>query len=405
MKKLIILAVAALALAGLAGWFFKARGAGAEPQALVLQGNVDIREVNLGFRVAGRIAEVARDEGDAVSAGDVIARLDAEPYRREAEEERGQAASLRARLQWLEAGNRPQEIAQAGALVREREVTSANAQRLFKRQEELFASKTVSVQDRDDAEARSREAEARLNSAREQLALLEAGFRLEEIAQARAELTRAEAALASAELRLSDTVLMAPSDGVVITRAQEPGAIVQAGATVLTVSLTRPVWVRAYIAEPNLGRVHPGMKVRVYTDSRPDKPYFGQIGYISPRAEFTPKNVETPELRTSLVYRLRVVVTNSDEGLRQGMPVTVKAEAEESGRPQGNPKSEIRNPKEIRNRHPVPHSARPLRDTEAPVASVLSAEPMPGSFAIPAFGFRISDFLRISGLRISDFIF
>lgn len=341
MKKLIILAAAALALTGLGGWFLKTHGRATEPEALTLHGNVDIREVNLGFRVAGRIAEVARDEGDAVKAGEVIARLDAEPYRREAEEARGQAASLRARLQLLEAGNRPQEIAQARALVREREVTSANAQRLFKRQEELLASKTVSVQEWDDAQARYREAEARLKSAREQLALLEAGFRSEEIAQARADLTRSEAALASAELRLSDTVLMAPSDGVVITRAQEPGAIVQAGATVLTVSLTRPVWVRAYIPEPSLGRIHPGTNVRVYTDSRPDQPYLGQIGYISPRAEFTPKNVETTELRTSLVYRLRVVVTNADEGLRQGMPVTVRAEAEEGQ----NPKSKIQNPR------------------------------------------------------------
>jgi len=331
--KPIILAVGALALAGLAGWYWKTHGRPAGPEALTLQGNVDIREVNLGFRVAGRILEVARDEGDAVKPGDVIARLDSEPYRREAEEARGQAASLRARLQWLEAGNRPQEIAQAKATVREREITAANAQRLFQRQEELLASKTVSVQEWDDAGARYREAEARLKSAREQLALLEAGFRAEEIAQAKADLARAEAALASAELRLADTVLAAPSDGVVITRAQEPGAIVQAATTVLTVSLTRPVWVRAYVPEPSLGRVHPGMKVRIYTDSRPEQPYYGQIGYISPRAEFTPKNVETAELRTSLVYRLRVVVTNSDEGLRQGMPVTVKAEAEEGRSP------------------------------------------------------------------------
>ncbi len=326
MKRPIVLAIVVVTVAGGAAWFWKTHARPAGPEELILQGNVDIREVNLGFRVGGRIAEVAFDEGDAVKPGDVIARLDPEPYRREAEEARGLAASLRARLQWLEAGNRPQEVAQARALVREREVTSTNALQLFNRQQELFASKTVSVQDRDDAEARYREAEARLKSAREQLALLEAGFRAEEIAQARADLQRADAALASAALRLTDTVLKAPSDGVVITRAQEPGAIVQPGATVLTVSLTRPVWVRAYIPEPSLGRIHPGLKVRVFTDSRPDKPYFGQVGYISPRAEFTPKNVETVELRTSLVYRLRVVVTNADEGLRQGMPVTVKPE-------------------------------------------------------------------------------
>jgi HlyD family secretion protein len=290
---------------------------------LRLYGNVDIREVNLGFRVSGRILEVLRDEGDEVKAGEILARLDDEPYRRDAEQSRGQVGSLQAHLQMLEAGNRPQEIAQARALVREREVSSSNAQRIYKRQEELLGSKAVSIQERDDAEAAYHEADARLKSAREQLNLLEAGFRAEEIAQARADLARAQAALASTELHVQDTVLKAPADGVVLTRAQEPGAILQPGTTVLTVSLKRPVWVRAYVNEPDLGRIHPGAKVKVYTDTRPANPYSGQVGYISPRAEFTPKNVETTELRTSLVYRLRVVVDNPDDALRQGMPVTV----------------------------------------------------------------------------------
>lgn len=322
MKKGIALFLVVLLVAG-GAWFLFAHMHGERSRAIQLFGNVDIREVNLGFRVSGRLAEVLRDEGDAVNPGEVVGRLDDEPYRREVDEARGQVGALRARLQLLEAGNRPQEIAQGRALVREREVTAANAERIYKRQQELLSSKTVSVQERDDAEAVAREAEARLNSAREQLNLLEAGFRSEDIAQAKADLARAEATLASAELRVQDTVLKAPSEGVVLTRAQEPGAILQTGTTVLTVSLKRPVWVRAYINEPLLGRIHPGMKVQVYTDSRPTKPYAGQIGYISPRAEFTPKNVETTELRTSLVYRLRVVVDSPDEGLRQGMPVTV----------------------------------------------------------------------------------
>ena len=322
MKKRIALFLVVLLVAA-GGWFLFARTHGDRSRAIQLFGNVDIREVNLGFRVSGRLAEVLRDEGDAVKPGEVVARLDDEPYRREVDEARGQVGALRARLQLLEAGNRPQEIAQGRAQVREREVTAANAERIYKRQQELLSSKTVSVQERDDAEAVSREAEARLNSAREQLNLLEAGFRSEDIAQAKADLARAEATLASAELRVQDTILKTPSEGVVLTRAQEPGAILQTGTTVLTVSLKQPVWVRAYINEPLLGRIHPGMKVQVYTDSRPTRPYAGQIGYISPRAEFTPKNVETTELRTSLVYRLRVVVDSPDEGLRQGMPVTV----------------------------------------------------------------------------------
>ena len=230
-------------------------------------------------------------------------------------------------MQLLENGYRPQEIAQARALAAEREVTLSNAKRLYGRQQELFSTGAVSTQERDDAEARYREAEARLKSAREQLAVLEAGFRQEEVAQARADLARAEAALATAQLRVEDSTLKAPSAGVVLTRAQEPGAILAVGTPVLTVSVTRPVWVRGFIQEPDLGRVHPGMKVLVYTDSRKDKPFPGQIGYISPRAEFTPKNVETAELRTSLVYRLRVVIDQPDETLRQGMPVTIRLRA------------------------------------------------------------------------------
>lgn len=324
MKKRILILLLLLALVAAGAWGWKTHRARETQGPLQLFGNVDIREVNLGFRVAGRLTEMGRDEGDPVKTGDVVARLDDEPYRHEVEESKGQVASLRARLQLLEAGNRPQEISQAKALVKEREVTAVNAERIFKRQQELLAGNAVSTQERDDAEAKYREAEARLKSAGEQLALLEAGFRSEDIAQAKAELVRAEAALAAAQLRVKDTVLKAPSDGVVLTRAQEPGAILQVGATVFTVSLREPVWVRAYVPEPDLGRIHPGMKVQVYTDSHPDKPYTGQIGFISPRAEFTPKNVETPELRTALVYRLRIVVENPDEGLRQGMPVTAK---------------------------------------------------------------------------------
>lgn len=323
MKKRIILVVLVLA-AGAAAWWF-ARGKHADPSGpLQLYGNVDIREVNLGFRVSGRVLEVLRDEGDPVAAGDVLARLDSVPYEREVQQAQAQAASARARLQLLEAGNRPQEIARARADVREREVALANAQRIFQRQQELFSTNAISIQERDDAEAAYHEADARLKSARELLNLLESGFRAEDIAQGKAELARAEAALASAELRLADTVLKAPSPGVVLTRAQEPGAILQTGATVLTVSLARPVWVRAFIPEPELGRIHPGSRVEVRTDTHPDRPFAGTVGYISPRAEFTPKNVETAELRTSLVYRLRVVVENPDDSLRQGMPVTVR---------------------------------------------------------------------------------
>ena len=325
-KKILIVALLVVIAAG-AGWFYK-KHQREQGGRLTLYGNVDIREVNLGFRVSGKLAKLGYDEGDKVKAGEVIASLDDEPYRNLVASATAQVESLRARLKLRETGTRPEEIAQARSLVREREATAANAERVFKRSAELVAAKAVSIQDRDNAAANSQEAEARLKFARENLALLEAGFRMEEIAQSKADLAQAEAALATAELQMKDAVLTAPANGVILTRAQEVGAILQAGATVFTVSLQSPVWVRAYVHESDLGRIQPGMKAQVFTDSRGDKPYTGQIGFISPRAEFTPKSVETTELRTALVYRLRIVVANPDEGLRQGMPVTVKLDAD-----------------------------------------------------------------------------
>jgi HlyD family secretion protein len=316
MKKIII---PILLLGALAAWWTLGKPKPLDPR---LHGNVDIREVSLGFRVSGKVSAVHFEEGDPVKTGDVLARLDDEPYQRVTAQARAQVQSAKTRLELMQAGYRPEEIAQARALTREREATAANAERLFKRQQELLDTKAVSVQDRDDSEARFREAEARQKSAREQLALLEAGYRKEDIAQAAAELARCEAALKIAELQSEDTVLRAPTNGIILTRAQESGAVLGAGVPVLTLSLQQPVWVRAYVNEPQ--SVHTGSKVQVFTDARPGKPYDGIVGFISPRAEFTPKNVETEELRTSLVYRIRITIANPDEDLRQGMPVTVK---------------------------------------------------------------------------------
>ncbi|WP_031431034.1 secretion protein HlyD [Methylomicrobium agile] len=332
MKKIILFVIVLLVIAGSASWIYRTFR-GEDRTTPTLYGNVDIREVTLGFRVPGKLAKLLYDEGDKVKAGEVMARLDDEPYRNQRASAQAQVDSLRARLKLRETGNRPEEIAQARSLVREREAAAVNAERLFKRAEELLADKGVSVQERDNAEANHKEARARLKSARANLALLEAGFRAEDIAQAKADLTQTEAALATARLQLSDTVLAAPSDGVILTRAQEAGAILQAGSPVFTLSLVNPVWVRAYVHEPDLGRLHPGMKVEIRTDALDGKPYRGQIGYISPRAEFTPKTVETAELRTALVYRLRIVVENPDDGLRQGMPVTVTLAGSSSSTP------------------------------------------------------------------------
>ncbi len=320
-KAVLLLLIALAALGFAARWYWNA----SHPSSgLSLSGNVDIREVNLGFRVSGKVKELLKQEGDSVVAGEVVARLDDLPYRQEVQEAEAQKASLLARLEQLRHGYRREEIDQARAVLKEREASLANAERLRARKHDLADRRVVPAQEFDDAEAARDEAEARRNSAQAALRLMEAGYRPEEIRQAEADLARAETQLASAKLRMEDATLKAAEEAIVMTRAVEPGAVVAAGSTVMNLSLKNPVWIRLYVHEPDLGRIHPGQKVEVVTDSHPEKPYEGQIGYISPRAEFTPKNVETRELRTQLVYRLRATILHPDEGLRQGMPVTAR---------------------------------------------------------------------------------
>ena len=316
----IVIAAAALAVGGgLAFWLLRDSG---DPGALRLYGNVDIREVELSFRQPGRVASMAVDEGDAVTAGTAVARLDATPYR---EKEAAAEAGLRgaqAELDKLRGGNRPQEIAQARERMSQTQAASLEAERNFKRQNILLESGASSQRTVDAARATRDQAAANLASAKAAVSLATAGFRREDVAAGAARVAAAQAALAQARTALADTTLVAPSDGIVITRVREPGSMVTSSTPIYTLSLRDPTYVRAYVSEPDLGRVAPGAPVRVHTDSS-DKVYHGQIGFISPRAEFTPKAVETTDLRTDLVYRLRVVVADADQGLRQGMPVTV----------------------------------------------------------------------------------
>lgn len=187
----------------------------------------------------------------------------------------------------------------------------------------MRARNAISQKELDNARSSDRSARAELRSAQEQLDMLLSGYREEEVLAQRAAVDAAAAALELAEIRLRDALLTAPQDGIVLTRAREAGAIVQAGQTVYTLSLVDPVWLRIYVDEPQLGRIKPGMAVRVRVDAVPDKEFSGRVGFISPAAEFTPKSVETMEVRTSLVYRLRVQVDDPDNVMRQGMPVTV----------------------------------------------------------------------------------
>lgn len=322
MKRIIAPILLLIALAG--GWYaWKTHSAEPRKDSPAFHGNIDIREVRLGFRVSGRVREILKEEGDAVTPGEILARLDDEPFRNALDQAEAQVGQFSARLEELRNGNRPEEIEQARKILAASEAALENSRLVFERQQRLVGQGAVARQDFDTASTAYRASLARRDEARARLDLLEAGTRAEQLAQAEAVLGTARAALAQARTTLADTVLSAPEAGVVLTRSVEPGSMVQAGATALTVSLLNPVRVRAYTPEPLLGLVRPGREVLVYTDSRPE-PYHGQVGDVSPRAEFTPKSVETEELRTSLVYRFRVVVRDDDGLLRQGMPVTVR---------------------------------------------------------------------------------
>ncbi|MGH7003312.1 MAG: secretion protein HlyD [Alphaproteobacteria bacterium] len=338
MTRRIVLIIGLVVAAGLlAAWWFgvpaRMGWVRADTAPLTLYGNVDIRQVPLGFRVDGRIDKVLFDEGDSVAAGAVIARLDTAPLDHAAAAAKAEVEGLRATLDKLIAGPRPSEIAQAEAALNEARADLRNVTLAYERAVRLRPDGTISQAGLDEAGAARAISAARAASAGEALELLKEGTRAEDIAAARANLASAEARFQSAQTSLDDAALRAPHAGVILSRVREPGAIVAPNDIVTVLSLQKPVWVRAYISEVDLGRIHPGMAVDVTSDTRPDAPEKGRIGFISPVAEFTPKSVETPDLRADLVYRLRIVIDDAGPELRQGMPVTIRLPLEAGSAP------------------------------------------------------------------------
>lgn len=320
-----ILKIAAVLLACAAaaalGWkYFLSSG----PQnSLTLYGNVDIRQVDVGFRVGGRIAAVLVDEGDTVHTGDVLAKLDADLLTQSRDQAAAALAGQQAQLLRLESGYRSEEVAQARAAAAAAQAQANNAQINLRRVQAMRRTNAIAQKELDNAVARDLEAAAQWRSALDNLHMLSSGYREEDILAQRAAVQAAEAQLAQARTRLEDALLRAPQEGIVLTRAREAGAIVQEGQTVYTLTLTDPTWLRVYVAEPQLGLIKPGMPVQVRVDAAPGKSFPGTVGFISPTAEFTPKSVETREVRTALVYRLRIQVQDPENIMRQGMPVTV----------------------------------------------------------------------------------
>lgn len=283
-KKILIAAISALIICT-AIWLVVYLTHKNDKDEITLYGNVDVRQVDIGFRVYGNVRSMPFEEGDFVSKGSLMASIDPQPY--------------------------ADEVKRAEANLQAAQLSLANSEQIFLRRQELVTAGGVSQEDYENAETARNVDEQRVKEA--------------------------IAALGVAKTNLRNTRAYCPADGTILTRIREPGTVVLQGEPVYTLSLISPVWVRAYVPEPLLGVIYPGMEAEIFTDTKEGNTYTGKIGFISPVAEFTPKTVQSTELRTDLVYRIRVYADNPDWGLKQGMPVTVKLHRDRHGAPDRHP--------------------------------------------------------------------
>jgi HlyD family secretion protein len=349
----------------------------------LVSGNIELTEVKAAFKIPGKLIELHAEEGTPVTKGMVLARLDPEQIRRTRGRDRAslkasetqlaqmqtaveyQRASLaaeldlrraniqqaEARLRELLAGSRSQEIQQARAIVEDARAQHEQAQADWQRGEKLYGNDDISRAQYDQYKTRLESTAAALKRAQENLKLVEEGPRAEQIDSARAQLEQAKASLEMTkaiqlELRrkevelqtrqaeveraraqvsivdsqLDDTVVTSPINGVVLVKSAELGEVLAAGTTFGTIGDLDNPWLRAYINERDLGRIKLGMKARVTTDSFPGKVYWGKVSFISPEAEFTPKQIQTSEERVKLVYRIKIEVSNPQHELKSNMP-------------------------------------------------------------------------------------
>ncbi len=390
MKKrliLVILAVVVLAIAG--GILWSQRNGRDEALHIRLSGNMELTQVDISFKVAGKLIERAVNEGDTVKKGQLIARIDQVQTMRQNQAQQASVQSAQMQLSqsatsiaWQQAtneadielrkaeirqaqanldqlvnGSRPEEIQQAQAAVADARTQAEQARLDWERAQTLYKNDDISTAQRDQYQARFNSTAALLRQAEERSALVKEGPRKEEIAAARAALARAQAALkvseanalevkrkqedlagrkaeiqrAQAQLgvtesQLDDTSVSSPIDGVVLVKSAEIGEVLAAGTTVVTIGDLDHPWLRGYIKETDLGRVKLGQKVKLTTDSYPGKEYWGHVSFIASEAEFTPKQIQTKEERVKLVYRIKIEVDNSSHELKANMPVDAEIE-------------------------------------------------------------------------------
>ncbi|MCC7340414.1 MAG: efflux RND transporter periplasmic adaptor subunit [Bryobacterales bacterium] len=381
-RKLIPIALAVLLAVSVAAWWFGFHRR-QPPGVIKISGNIELTEVNIGFRTPGQLVELTVKEGDLVKAGQVIGRLDTaqlESQKRMSEavlasaesrlkqlgssidlqeqsleamttQRRAELAAVEAQLRELLAGSRTQEKEQARAFAAQAEAEAVRAAADWKRAQTLFASEDITAADRDRAKAAHEATEAAVRQARERLALVEEGPRVETIEAMRAQVSRAKAALhateagrydsdrlrqertsrmaeieqakaslAVVETQLKDAIARSPVDGVVLVKSAEAGEVLAAGTTIATIADLAHPWLRGYVGQQNQGRVQIGAPVEVVTDSLPNRRFQGRLSFIASEAEFTPKQIQTEEERVKLVYRVKIDLENPEGVLKANMP-------------------------------------------------------------------------------------
>jgi len=383
MKTRIVIILLVLAL-GTGGYLWYTGYFDPKGNHILVSGNLELTQVDLAFKTAGRLTERRVDEGTWVKQGDLIARLDPVELQRQNTRDKAQIVGAKsnydqlvtsiefrkstlesdiaakqaelnqaqAKLDVLLAGSRQQEIQQSQAAVNDAKAQLDFARLDWDRAQTLFKNDDISKQQYDQSRTKFESATAMLRQAEEKDSMVREGPRKEDIAGARADVARAQAAVKTAEAnrlevkrqeeelgqrqseiqrteaqaaisqkQLSDTEIYTPIDGVVLVKAAEPGEVVAAGTTVVTIGDLEHPWLRAYINETDLGRIKLGQKVKLTTDSFPNKVYWGQISYIASEAEFTPKQIQTKEERVKLVYRIKIEVDNKEHELKNNMPI------------------------------------------------------------------------------------
>lgn len=322
-KFILLVGVLLIAIAAAFLWLSREKD---DPDHLVLYGNVDIRQVSLAFETAGRIQSLSVQEGDRVQKGQVLAELNTDSLTIQAQQAQAQLQVQQQTLNEQAAGNRPEEITQAKAKVQSAQAQFENADKQYQRLAVLNNSslgQAVSKQEVDAAKSTMKTAEAALRESEANLQLLLKGVRKEDREAAKAQYDSTKASLDLIKYQIAQSELRSPVDGVVRARLQEVGDMTTSSKSVYTIALTDPKWVRVYASETELGQIKMGSTATILRDSQPDQPITGKIGYISSVAEFTPKTVQTEDIRTTLVYEVRIYVNDPNDQLKMGQPVTV----------------------------------------------------------------------------------